>query len=111
MINDAVRMQAGHITLEHPDYRDAPSVDLFVTNLFSLRTKIEKLSEVERTKLLISGEGVARSGAGAVGVSVMGVEPSVEMITSPLAKNISAGDYLILSPEIILRKRTVPGWL
>ncbi len=26
MINDAVRMQAGHITLEHPDYRDAPAV-------------------------------------------------------------------------------------
>lgn len=94
MINDAVRMQAGHITLEHPDYRDAPSVDLFVTNLFSLRTEIEKLPEIERTKLLISGQGVARSGAGAVGVSIMGVEPSVEKMTSPLARNIIAGDYL-----------------
>jgi len=94
MINDAVRMQAGHITLEHPDYRDAPSVDLFITNLSSLRTEIEKLPEVERTKLLISGQGVARSGAGAVGVSVMGVEPAVEKMTSPLARNIIAGDYL-----------------
>lgn len=94
MINDAVRMQAGHITLENPGYRDAPSVDLFITNLFPLRKEIEKLPGVERTKLLISGQGVARSGAGAVGVSVMGVEPSVEKITSPLAKNIIAGDYL-----------------
>lgn len=94
MTNDAVRMQAGHITLEHPDYRHAPAVDLFVLDLSTLRTQIEEMPEVEGTKLLTLGQGVARSGAGAVGVSVMGVEPSVEKISSPLAGKIIAGDYL-----------------
>ncbi len=94
MVNDAVRMQAGHITLEHPDYRDAPAVDLSIVNLSSLRTQIEGLPEVEYTKFLTLGQGVARSGAGAVGVSLMGVEPSVEKISSPLAGKIIAGDYL-----------------
>jgi ABC-type lipoprotein release transport system permease subunit len=94
MVNDAVRMQAGHITLEHPAYREAPAVDLSLTNLSVLRRRIEKLPGVERTKLLILGQGVARSGAGAVGVFVMGVEPAVEEKTSPLAKNIVAGRYL-----------------
>ncbi len=94
LINDVIRMQAGHITLEHPDYRDSPSVDLLITNTNSLSPEIEKLAEVERTKLLIFGQGVARSGTGAVGVAIMGVEPSVEKETSPLAGRLVAGRYL-----------------
>lgn len=94
MTNDAVRMQAGHITLEHPLYREAPSVDLWIANSPVLRNRIEKLPGVERTKLLILGQGVARSSAGSVGISIMGVEPSVEKVTSPLAVNIVEGKYL-----------------
>ncbi len=94
MTSDAVRMQAGHITLEHPDYREAPSVDLWVANPAMLRARIEKLPEIDHTKLLILGQGVARSGYGAVGVSIMGVEPSREEGTSPLARKIIEGGYL-----------------
>lgn len=81
MTNDAVRMQAGHITLEHPHYRDAPAVDLFVENVTALRRKIAPLKGVERTKLLINGQGVARSALDAVGVGIMGIEPSVEKLS------------------------------
>ncbi|MEQ8254247.1 MAG: ABC transporter permease, partial [Smithellaceae bacterium] len=28
IVNDGVRMQAGHITLENPDYQMAPAIDL-----------------------------------------------------------------------------------
>ncbi|MBW2086702.1 MAG: ABC transporter permease, partial [Deltaproteobacteria bacterium] len=94
LINDAVRMQAGHVTLEHPEYRDAPAIDLYLTGTNALRAQIEGMAHVERTKLLILGQGVARSGAGTVGVAVMGVEPSVEAKTSPLVKNIISGRYL-----------------
>ncbi|MFQ5646792.1 MAG: ABC transporter permease [bacterium] len=94
MTDDAVRMQAGHITLEHVDYRTAPSVDLYINRLTGLRVGIEALPEVEETKLLILGQGVAKSGAGSVGVSVIGVAPSSEAKTSPLARRIISGKYL-----------------
>ncbi len=94
LIDDAVRMQSGHVTIEHADYRDAPAIDLAVDGVHELRATIEALPGVEATKLLVLGQGIARSGSGAVGVAVMGVEPEVEARTSPLARNIVAGAYL-----------------
>ncbi|HSA22914.1 MAG TPA: ABC transporter permease, partial [Myxococcota bacterium] len=40
MIDQAVRMQAGHLTLEHAEYRDAPSVDLVVDGVRALRERL-----------------------------------------------------------------------
>ncbi len=94
MIQDAVRMQAGHFTLEHPDYREAPAIDLTVGKVSNLRTRLQRIQGVEGTKLLILGQGVAKSGSGAAGVALMAVEPSVEAITSPLAKKVVTGEYL-----------------
>lgn len=94
MINDAVRMQGGHITLEHGEYRDAPSVDLTVDDAGNLRKTIERMQGVVSTKLLILGQGVLKSSAGAVGVSLVGIEPSVEESLSPLAQRIVKGSYL-----------------
>ena len=94
LIDDAVRMQAGHVTVEHADYRDAPAVDLRVRDAGALAARIEALPGVEGTKRLVLGQGVARSGTGAAGVAVMGVEPAVEARTSPLARRLVAGRYL-----------------
>lgn len=94
VVEEAVRMQAGHITLENPGYQAAPAVDLWIDDVEALRNRIQALKTVEQTKLLIWGQGVANSGAGGVGVSVMGVEPSVEVRTSPLARHIVLGGYL-----------------
>jgi ABC-type lipoprotein release transport system permease subunit len=73
VVHDGVRMQAGHITLENPGYQTAPAVDLRIDGVTKLRMQIERLAFVELTKLLILGQGVANSSAGAVGISVMGV--------------------------------------
>lgn len=94
VVNDGVRMQAGHITLENPEYQVAPSIDLWIETGGGLRQDIEKMPEVERTKAIIQGQGVAKSGSGAVGVGVMGVEPRVEREMSPLVKRLIAGSYL-----------------
>ena len=94
LIDDATRMQGGHFTLEHPDYREAPAVDLFVGGVSGLRERLEGLDGVLGTKALVLGQGVARSGRGAVGVSVMGVEPALEAASSPLAGGIVDGSYL-----------------
>lgn len=94
LVEDAVRMQAGHVTVEHADYRDAPEVHLRIAGVGAMRAAIEALPEVESTKLLVLGQGLVRSSAGAVGVAVMGVEPEVEVTTSPLARRLVAGRYL-----------------
>lgn len=94
LVDDAVRMQAGHLTLEHPDYRDAPAIDLTVPVAPALRAQIERLASVEATKALVVGQGIARSSLNAVGVAVIGVEPHSERDSSPLARKIVAGAYL-----------------
>jgi len=94
MVDDAVRMQAGHVTLMNPGYLSAPSSDLFLRHTRTLRGLIGKISGVERTKGLIMGQGLAKSATGAVGVMVSGVEPSAEMGESSLPKSIRKGRYL-----------------
>lgn len=94
MIDEVVRMQAGHITLENSDYREAPAVDLWLDAPKVLRSRIETLPQVESTKLIILGHGIARSGSGTVGTTLMGIEPTVEQRTSPVAKHLVAGSYL-----------------
>ena len=73
LIDQVVRMQAGHITMENPGYRDAPAVDLWVKTPESLRSQIERLPQVERTKLIIMGQGIARSASGDVSATLMGI--------------------------------------
>lgn len=102
LIDDAARMQAGHATIEHPDYRDAPAVDLWIENTSELRESLEQVPDVGLTKLLVLGQGVARSGRGSVGVAVMGIEPSVEARTSLLAKHVIEGGYLDDSDEALV---------
>jgi ABC-type lipoprotein release transport system permease subunit len=94
LIDQVVRMQAGHITLENPNYRDAPAVDLWIKAPDLLRSQIESLPQVERTKMIILGQGIARSGSGNVSATLMGIEPSVELKTSPLARHMVDGRYL-----------------
>jgi ABC-type lipoprotein release transport system permease subunit len=99
LVDDAVRMQAGHVAVEHRDYRDAPAIDLTVAGAGDLGRQIAAIDGVESVKFLAVGQGVARTGAGAVGVALIGVEPRVESQTSPLAHKIISGTYLAAEDE------------
>ncbi len=105
VIDSGARLQAGHVTIEHEDYRLAPSVSLSVPNANKLADKFAELPQVRSAKLIVSGEGVARSGAGAFGILIAGVVPNLERKTSPLAENIVEGEYLDENDE----KRVVIG--
>ena len=94
VINDAVKIQSGHITLEHKEYRDAPAVDLWIRVSDELRNQMVSTPGVVSAKAVIQGQGVAKSGSGAVGVAVMGVEASREKGVSPISLNLIDGDYL-----------------
>jgi len=94
MIEQMVRIQSGHVTLEHVDYREAPSVDLSITIPRQLRSEVERWPAVEETKLVVLGQGIVKSGAGNMAAALMGVEPSSEQATSPVARNLIKGNYL-----------------
>lgn len=93
-VDQIVRTQAGHITMEHPEYRQAPSVDLWIDKVKDLKARIETWPEVDQVKVIILGQGMIRSGSGNVGAALMGVEPSAEADVSPVARNMVKGEYL-----------------
>lgn len=99
MVRDGVRLQAGHITIEHIEYRDAPAIELYVKNPGEFRESIEAIPGVERTKPIIMGQGVALSGAGGVGVAIIGIEPAAELETSPIARRLVKGEYITEDDE------------
>lgn len=94
MIEQIVRMQAGHVTVQHADYAAAPSVDLWIEVPEPFRSEVESWPDVERTKQMVVAGGMAKSAAGVQPAMIAGVEPSAERLTSPLAAHMTAGDYL-----------------
>ena len=78
LLDSVLRMQAGHLTVEHRQHLDAPSIDLVVRDLPRWRPQVAALPAVEQTAARVVGQGVASTGTGSVGVSVVGVEPDVE---------------------------------
>ncbi|MEW5723672.1 MAG: ABC transporter permease [Thermodesulfobacteriota bacterium] len=94
LIDQVVRLQAGHVTVQHEKYTLAPAVDLYVEVPPELRSAIEGWPEVAETKFVVLGQGIAKSGSGNLAASIMGVEPAIEVNTSPLARNLVQGEYL-----------------
>lgn len=99
MASDAARMQAGDITVQHRDYLESPAVDLYIEDALSLRTALQGVEGVEAVKLLVLGQGIARSSAAAVSAAFIGVDAALEARTSPIAKKIVEGRYLKPSDE------------
>jgi len=93
-IDDATRMLAGQITVEHPQYRDAPKPSLFVPSVAKVKTVAEKMPDVELVKPLCLGNGVVSSAAGGIGIGFLGVEPDREKELSQIARSIVKGRFL-----------------
>ena len=94
LLYEVLRMQAGNLTVEHVHHLEAPSIDLMLDDVPALRQRLAALDDVAQTKELVVGQAVASSGDGAVGVAIVGVQPSVEASMSPLLKRLVAGEYL-----------------
>lgn len=99
MIDEAVRMNAGHLTVEHGDYELAPSIDLFVSPVTEISRMAEGIEGVEQVKPLVVGQAMVSTSAGAVGVGLVGVNPEAEAAASPLAEKIIDGRYLKTGDE------------
>ena len=94
IVNTAVRSLGGHITLEHAEYREAPAVDLALSDAAALMEHVEAIPEVTRFKTLVLGQGVVKSARGTGPALIMGIEPEREVMFSELSKQMVAGAYL-----------------
>ena len=91
LVDDVARLMAGHVTYEHVEYRNSPSNDLWVDDIQTINSILNDKDEVVSTKQIVNLQGVAHTAKGAVGVSLMGIEPSKEITISFLPESIVAG--------------------
>jgi ABC-type lipoprotein release transport system permease subunit len=117
LIDEAVRMSAGYVTVEHPDYSRDLSIDLTVGGLSSIVDEARSISGVTGVKVLIQGQAVVSTANGSAGVGIFGVEPEAERDVSPLAEKIEEGRYLesgdergvVLGASLAERLKLRPG--
>lgn len=117
LVERAVRLQGGHLTLEHPGYRESLSPNLAVGGARDLRRRLDALPGVERTKAFVLGQALVRSANGAAGVLLVGVDPAAEQGSSPLPERIVAGSYLaeaagnrvVIGSQLAEQLRVGPG--
>ena len=93
-IEDAVHLQGGHLRVEHPAYRDSPSPDRAVSGVASIAQTARAIPGVDRVKALTIAQAVVSTGAGSSGVTLVGVEPDEEQVSSPIPSRVKAGRYL-----------------
>lgn len=94
LVDEAVRMNAGYVTVEHPDYGRDLSIDLAVRPVEEVRRVAASIAGVKSVMALIQGQAVVSTGSGSAGVALLGVDPDAERGVSPLALKIVAGRYL-----------------
>jgi ABC-type lipoprotein release transport system permease subunit len=87
LVDDVARLMAGHVTYEHVEYRNSPSNDLWVDDIQIINSVLNEKDEVISTKQIVNLQGVAHTAKGAVGVSLMGIEPSKEIAISFLPES------------------------
>ncbi|NOZ85518.1 MAG: ABC transporter permease [Deltaproteobacteria bacterium] len=94
LIDQGIRLEAGHVTLEHPDYEKAPAVDRYVGPLSSISKACRSISGVKRIRPIIRGQAVISTSAGSSGVGVVAGNPEEEKAVSLIPGKIVEGRYI-----------------
>lgn len=117
LVDEAVRMEAGYVTVEHRSYSEELSIDLTVEGVSTLFEEARRIPGVTGVKALILGQAVVSTGSGSAGVGLYGVDPDAERGVSPLAQKIVQGRYLepddargiIIGSTLAERLKLAPG--
>jgi len=78
MINLAARLGSGHVTLEHPEYRDAPALSRTVQNTRSLRQLALTDDDVTRAVERITGQVMLSTARESRGAGFIAFDPAEE---------------------------------
>jgi lipoprotein-releasing system permease protein len=74
----------------------------FIDNWPQVIETVRGLPNVRALAPVVSGQGFASKGANPVGVAVVGADPALQDIITPVTKNLIAGSYLNLSSDEIV---------
>jgi len=116
-VTDATRLLAGQLTVETPRYNESPGPALALSGAPALRDRLQAMPGVVRVRPLVSAQAVASSGAGSLGVVLIGVDPRIERGSSPLESKLVAGKFLdpseprglLIGAGLAKRLRVAPG--
>lgn len=78
MIEYAAKVGVGHVSVEHEDYRETPSLDHSVTLTPAQRAAIEGHPAVRRAVPRVQGQALIATAQGSVGVGFLAVDPAAE---------------------------------
>lgn len=92
--HDATELLSGQLTVETPTYNDNPGPTLSLEGAPALREELARLPGVLRARSLVTAQGVASTGAGALGVALLGVDPALEVGHSPLQNKLVEGKMI-----------------
>ena len=93
IVEDAVRIRGGHLTLEHPGYLDTPSPRLSIGPEGDLTTALGVVPGLERTQAMVISQGLLQSSAAAIGVTIVGLRAR-DAALSPPGKKLVSGQGL-----------------
>jgi ABC-type lipoprotein release transport system permease subunit len=78
MIDLAARMGGGHVTIQHPEYLEAPSLKRTVTDAEALRETAREEPHVVRTATRITGQAMLATAGNSYGAYFIAIDPAQE---------------------------------
>ncbi len=78
MINTSAVMGLGHLSVEHPDYQDTPSLDKHLRDAVAVQQRALQIPGVTGAQVRIMGQAMFASGAKSVGGSFIAIDPAQE---------------------------------
>jgi ABC-type lipoprotein release transport system permease subunit len=78
MINTSAVMGLGHLSVEHPDYQDTPTLDKRLLDAEAVRQRALQTPGVTAAQVRIMGQAMFASGAKSVGGSFIAIDPARE---------------------------------
>lgn len=107
MIEDSVRVNAGHVQVSAPDYLKKQTLEQFVLYDEALARRLASTDGVRGVAPRIVSFGLLSQSSGTRGVAVLGVDPEREGSVTTLPTRVRVGRFLALdgSREIVLGGR------
>ena len=106
-INTAITSELSHIQLHHPEFRKEYDIQYHLPKGHEMLRKITKDSLVQAATGRIIIKGMIASASGSSGITINGILPNNENLTTKLRQKISIGNYFSPSKtnEIIISER------
>jgi len=108
MIRLAARLGGGHVTLQHPEFLDTPTLSRTVSDVSRLRETASRDPDVERAITRIAGQVMLSTAGQTYGAGFIALDPEVEDETTlSLLEALSEGEMFSSAQDrgIILGKR------